>query len=137
MESLFSVANTSVLPCWILLLAAPGWKWTQRICTLYVPLVLGCLYAWLLSGGLGNGDFSSLSGVMELFREPRAVFAGWVHYLVFDLFTGAWEGRDAREIGLPRWAVAPCQVLTFLFGPLGLLAYLLLRGVMRQRWGVA
>lgn len=137
MESLFSAANSSVLPCWLLLLAAPSWKWTQRICTLYVPLTLGCLYAWLLSGGLGEGDFSSLNGVMALFREPRAVFAGWVHYLVFDLFTGAWEARDARELGLPRWAVAPCQVLTFLFGPLGLLAYLLLRGMMRQRWGVA
>lgn len=134
LEQLFSIANSSVLPCWLLLVLAPHWRWTQRICTLGMPLALGCLYAWLLSGGLGEGDFSSLPGVMKLFTQPRAVFAGWVHYLAFDLFTGAWETRDGLRAGLPRWALLPCQLLTFLFGPLGLLLYLLTKGLWKKQW---
>jgi hypothetical protein len=49
--------------------------------------------------------------------------AGWVHYLAFDLFVGTWETRDAVARGISRWIVAPCLLLTFLFGPIGWLAY--------------
>lgn len=134
MDQLFSIANTSVLPCWLLLILAPRWVWTQRVCFWLMPVLLGSLYLYLLSGGLGEGDFNSLAGVMKLFREPRAVFAGWVHYLAFDLFIGAWETRDAGSVGIPRWALLPCQVLTFMFGPLGLLLYLILRGAWKGQW---
>ncbi len=136
MEELFRLANLSVLPGWLLLIVAPGWKWTQRYCTLFIPVALGSLYAWLLRTGLGDGDFGSLSGVMKLFALPQAAFAGWVHYLIFDLFTGAWETRDARELKIPRWLLLPCQLMTFLLGPIGLALYLLLRGGLRKRWEI-
>ena len=48
---------------------------------------------------------------------------GWTHFLAFDLFTGAWEVEDAGRIGVPHWAVIVPLVLTFLFGPIGLLTY--------------
>jgi hypothetical protein len=134
MEGLFSIANTSVLPCWLLLIAAPRWIWTQRVCFWAMPVLLGSLYLYLLSGGLGDGGFDSLAAVMRLFQTPRAVFAGWVHYLAFDLFIGAWETRDSAAAGIPRWALLPCQLLTFLLGPLGLLLYLLLRGAWKGKW---
>ena len=134
MDQLFSIANTSVLPCWLLLVLAPRWRYTHWICSLVMPVGLGLLYAWLLSAGLGDGGFGSLAEVMKLFSQPRAVFAGWVHYLAFDLFIGAWETRDAMRLGIPRWALTPCQILTFMFGPIGLLLYLLLRGISKQQW---
>jgi hypothetical protein len=46
-----------------------------------------------------------------------------VHYLAFDLFVGTWETRDAVGRGIPRWIVMPCLLWTFLFGPIGWLAY--------------
>ncbi len=136
METLFSIANTSVLPGWLLLLVAPRWKWTQRFTSLAIPLLLGALYAWLLRNGLGEGSFNTLGGVMQLFTQPNAVLAGWVHYLIFDLFTGAWETRDAMRLGFPRWLLLPCQLLTFLLGPIGLLLYLVLRGGIYKQWEV-
>jgi hypothetical protein len=134
MDQLFSIANTSVLPCWLLLVLAPRWRYTHWICALAMPIGLGLLYSWLLSAGLGEGGFGSLAEVMKLFSQPRAVFAGWVHYLAFDLFIGAWETRDAMRLGIPRWALVPCQIFTFMFGPIGLLLYLLLRGFSKQQW---
>ena len=136
METLFQIANMSVLPCWLLLVLAPRWRWTHVVCSIFMPLVLGSLYAWLFSAGMGEGGFGSLSEVMKLFMQPRAVLAGWVHYLAFDLFIGAWLTRDAMRHELPRWALLPCQLLTFMLGPLGLLLYLLLRGTMRKQWEI-
>ena len=52
--------------------------------------------------------------------------------LVFDLFVGAWEARDAKRQGIPHLALVPCLLATLMFGPAGLLAYLALRGVMRR-----
>ena len=70
-----------------------------------------------------------------LFSSPYALLAGWIHYLAFDLFTGAWEARDEAWLGISHWVVLPCLVLTFLFGPLGLSLYLLLKLAMRRSLG--
>jgi type II secretory pathway component PulL len=53
----------------------------------------------------------------------------------FDLFTGAWEAREAVRLGISRWVVLPCLVLTFLFGPLGLALFLLVKLAMRRSLG--
>jgi hypothetical protein len=79
-----------------------------------------------------GGGFSSLSGVMTLFTSPHFALVGWVHYLAFDLFIGAWEVRDARRRLISHWFVVPCLVLTLMLGPVGLLAYLGLRFVLRR-----
>jgi hypothetical protein len=55
------------------------------------------------------------------------LLAGWTHYLAFDLIVGSWEVRDARERGISHWLVVPCLALTFMFGPVGFLAYQALR----------
>jgi hypothetical protein len=59
--------------------------------------------------------------------------AGWLHYLAFDLFIGAWEVRDAQRHGIPHLLVIPCLLLTFLLGPIGLLCYM----AARVRWSGA
>jgi hypothetical protein len=137
LERIFSLAGAVVLPCWILLLVAPRWRWTQRLATFVAPLLIASVYAWLLFSHPApkGGGFSTLAQVAVLFSSPYALLAGWIHYLAFDLFTGAWEARDAARLGISRWAVAPCLVLTFLFGPLGLSFYLLLKLVTRKSLG--
>jgi hypothetical protein len=137
LEHFFALAGDIVLPVWLLLMFAPQWRWTQRLATFVVPLLLTGLYVFLLlqaKPGEGAG-FRTLAQVSRLFASPEALLAGWVHYLAFDLFTGAWETRDALRLGLSRWIVAPCLVLTFLFGPVGLVLYLLLRLALRREVG--
>jgi hypothetical protein len=134
LDHIFSIAGDIVLPVWLLLIFAPGWRWTPRLATFVVPLLLaGAYLALLLNGGrVKGGGFGSLEQVARLFSSRDLLLAGWIHYLAFDLFTGAWQARDAIRLGLSRWLAAPCLVLTFLFGPVGLALYLLLRLALRK-----
>ena len=80
-----------------------------------------------------RGGFSSLAARGAAVRRIRwLLLAGWVHYLAFDLFIGAWETRDAMARGVPRLLLAPCLVLTFMLGPIGLLCYHVLRARAHQ-----
>ena len=136
-DTLFMVLNFSVLPFWLLLIVAPVFKLTDILVhSVAVPIILGVTYAWLLATALFGGTpvpegagFDSLDGLMKLFSVKEALLAGWAHYLVFDLFIGAWQARDAQRIGLNHFILIPCLLLTFLVGPIGLLAYLLIRGL--------
>ncbi len=117
-----------------MLVFAPTWIWTRRYTTFAVPLLLAVTYGWLLGHAhpAAGAGFRSLTAVRSLFSAPEALLAGWLHYLAFDLFTGAWEARDAVRLRISRWVVAPCLALTFLLGPLGLAAYLLIRLALRK-----
>jgi hypothetical protein len=70
---------------------------------------------------------------MNIFTTPRTIIGCWVHYLVFDLFVGAWIARDARRLAIPHLAIVPLLISTLAFGPIGLAAYLLLRLILRKR----
>jgi hypothetical protein len=118
---------------------APRWKWTGRLVSLsLLPLVLSVGYLLIVATRFigAPGGFGSLAEVRLLFDDPYLLLAGWIHYLAFDLFIGGWELRDAQRLGLPHLAVVPCLVLTFLFGPVGLLAYWSLRAGLRGRFTV-
>jgi hypothetical protein len=135
-DTLFSIASTAVLPGWLLLAVAPRWRWSARIVAgVLLPCLLGLLYVYLIGRyfGAAEGGFGSLDEVAALFGTEGLLLAGWVHYLAFDLFIGAWEVRDAQTLGIAHLLVVPCLALTFLFGPAGLLAYLGLRVVLRRR----
>ena len=104
-ETLFTICNNGVLPAWLLLMLAPGWVWTERVVhALWIPGLLAVAYAFaVLSGSPPEGaGFSSLDGVMLFMTDPFAATAGWIHYLAFDLFVGAWEARDARRAATSR-----------------------------------
>ena len=92
-------------------------------------MLLSVAYAGLIAAFWANaeGGFSSLDDVRLLFQTPGLLFAGWLHYLAFDLFVGGWEVRDAQAHGVPHLFVVPALVVTFLFGPAGLLLYLAMR----------
>ncbi len=126
LDTIFSVANGTAMLGWVLLVFAPRWHFTKRVVLSgALPLLLATLYTVLLAlhFGEGEGGFGSLPEVVKLFSQPAMVLIGWVHYLAFDLFIGAWETRDAKRRGVPHLAVVPCLLLTFMFGPVGLLVY--------------
>jgi Domain of unknown function (DUF4281) len=140
LEQAFVLFNFGVIPFWALLIVAPRAQLTARLVHApVVPVLYGVSYVFLLfwGGGAPEGDMMSLGGVVKIFSHPQTVFAGWVHYLIFDLFIGAWEARDAQRRSIPHLALVPCLVLTLLFGPIGLLCYLALRGAMRKVAGFA
>lgn len=125
-ETLFTICNNVAVIGWILLIFAPRWKWTTRLVLAgAVPLLLALVYLFLIVTNIGHaeGGFGSLAGVAQLFRNEKILLAGWVHYLVFDLFVGAWEVRDAQKLKLNHLLIVPCLLLTFLFGPIGFLLY--------------
>lgn len=130
-DTVFLICNNGVLPAWLLLVVAPGWEWTRRIVhAIWIPMLLGLVYAWGFATNPGapeGGSFTTLEGVMVLFTSPHVALVGWVHYLAFDLFVGAWEARDARRSGVRHFWLVPCLLLTLMAGPLGLLLYLAIR----------
>ena len=133
-DQVFSFANAAVLPAWLLLICLPRWQWTRRLVPTFFALPLAVLYLWILASKWGSGGgFGSLADVQLLFESPWLLVGGWVHYLVFDLFIGAWEVRDSQRCGLPHWLVIPALFLTFMLGPIGLLAYWGLRAGLRRR----
>jgi hypothetical protein len=133
-EALFSLANTLALAGWVALLAFPRRAVVNRtLCGVALPLLFALAYVVVLAIALpeAEGGFSSLAGVAALFANPWLLLAGWLHYLAFDLFVGAWMARRATAEALPRWLLFACLPPTFLAGPLGLLVFFGLRRAVR------
>lgn len=137
-ESLFNFCNTVILACWFCLIVFPKKKITQNLIQYpYVPLVLSVFYLYFLSQSppLSQADFSSLSGILALFLKatPASAAAGWVHYLGFDFWMGAWMVQDQQQRGQhPQW-VLPALLCTFILGPTGVLIYTLILGLQKLR----
>jgi len=135
-DSLFQIASTVVLPGWLALAFAPLARARCVLIARIIAVLLSGMYVSLLAAGLaGEGppagaSFDTLEGVRLLLSSPAALLAGWVHYLVFDLWVGSWEAEDDA---LPHGLLLPCLALTFLAGPTGLLLYHLLKAARKAR----
>ena len=135
-DTVFSLANSAALLAWVALAVSPaGRPWTPgvwRVTGRLLPLAFAMLYgALLVVHWRGQGGFGSLAEVRALFDVPGALAAGWLHYLAFDLFVGTWIAQRGAALGLPHWQLLPVLLLTFVFGPLGLLAFVVLRALRR------
>lgn len=127
---LFKIANTSVLPAWLLLVLFPHWKFTFPIIRYGVALALAILYAFVLFGSsseFNSDSFSTLENVKKMFQQDTAVLAGWVHYLAFDLLVGAYIVEHAQKHQIHRAFYTLALPFTFLFGPIGYLIYVVIR----------
>lgn len=129
-ETMFSLAGIIAMAGWLLLLLSPLMpRWSDRIAGVLLPVLLsvGYLMLLVLPATASGGGFGTLADVMELFSYEQAALTGWVHFLAFDLFIGAWVCRTARSEGMRFMLVAPCLPVIFLFGPAGFLAFQALR----------
>ncbi|MBX2955358.1 MAG: DUF4281 domain-containing protein [Cyclobacteriaceae bacterium] len=135
-DKLFLICNNLALAGWLLMVVAPRWKWTFSIIVSgAVILLLSAVYLTLivLYFGEGEGNFSSLDGVMTLFENREAVLAGWVHYLAFDMFVGTWIVSNSQKLGIKHWWIVPCLFFTFMLGPIGLILYFSVRAVHTKK----
>jgi len=139
LKPLFQITSLLALGGWLMLVCLPFWHYTDELVLGLSVVLLAIIYSWLLfvamrqrpEPGTGRPGFFSLGGVLSLLRQPTAALAAWVHILAFDLMVGLYIRHEGAIAGISHWALLPCYVLTLMFGPLGLLAFLALR------WGIA
>jgi Domain of unknown function (DUF4281) len=136
-EQVFNIANAVALAGWLILVFAPSRRMlVEGVARGLVPAILSVAYAAILVPyifGSGFGSLGSLAGIAESLGQPWLLVAGWLHYLAFDLLVGSWEVTTAREEGISHYAVLPCLLFTFLLGPIGFLAFLILRWTLGRR----
>ena len=137
-DTMFQIANPVALIGWLALALSPlAPRITQIVAGMVIPLLMAVLYSGLILAhwSTAPGGFGSLAQVMALFTSPPVALAGWVHYLAFDMLIGAWIARTAARDGIAHLLVLPCLVLTFLFGPIGFLAFTALRALSPRPTG--
>lgn len=125
-SSIFSFGNTFVLVGWILLIFLPKWKYTQIMILNGIIVLFAVLYAYLFSKDIASFDpnsFSTLENVKALFQNDNAVAAGWLHYLAFDIFVGAYIVKESQKLEISRWIYTLILPFTFMFGPVGYLLF--------------
>lgn len=134
-ETLFQAANMVALAGWVVLIASPIMPTlADRVAGILIPGLLAIAYTTLILAfwTRAEGGFGGLAEVSLLFQTPELLLAGWIHYLAYDLFVGAWIVRRARSESVPFLVVLPILPLAFLFGPIGYLAWLGVTAVRRS-----
>lgn len=129
-DTVFQLCNNIAMIGWLILLVLPMWYTSDKF-VLGIIISLFCIiYTYYIVTNIGAIDmksFASLKGVTALFTNPLAVLIGWVHYLAFDLLVGLFIKKNSQKYGISHWIIIPCLLLTFMFGPVGLLLYLFIR----------
>ncbi len=128
--SIFSFGNSFVLLGWILLIFLPKWKHTQTIILNGMIVLFALIYSYLLLKDIGSfsiDSFSTLANVKALFQNDNAVAMGWIHYLAFDLFVGAYIVKKSQQLQISRWLYTLPLPFTFMFGPVGYLLFFLIK----------
>ena len=135
-DTVFTIANSIALFSWIYLVAAARVTPNLfRVVRLAVPVLFALVYLVALFSAERDpdGGFQTLAQVSVLFTQPWMVVAGWLHYLAFDFFVGCWILEKAKSEGIGHgWIILP-MIFTFLFGPVGLLLFLILLGFRKRK----
>jgi hypothetical protein len=129
MAFLFEASFALVAPFWLLMMLAPGWRWTQRvIASAWIAAPVALVYLVLILPGLVSGPLllspPTLASVMPLFATPEGVTVGWMHFLAFDLMVGRFVYLEARKRRMPPVITTPILFFTLMLGPIGYLGYL-------------
>lgn len=133
---IFKIANLLALIAWIFLVfGAPLLPKVFSVVRYAVPVVLSLFYilALVVADPVEGGGFGSLAAVSALFTSDWVILGGWIHYLAFDFFVGCWIVERSKQEGIPHWWIFMPLFFTFMFGPIGLLLFLMLLGFRKWR----
>ncbi|MEP2980346.1 MAG: ABA4-like family protein [Lentilitoribacter sp.] len=136
METLFAISSPIAMLGWVALIISPIIPtWSDRIATYISPGLLSLAYMSLILAFWSDakGGFDTLANVQLLFTQSEIAMAGWLHYLAFDLFMGAWIVREARKASISHWFIVPILPFTLLFGPIGYVLFLALKSALLLR----
>lgn len=131
-STVFAIAQVAPLPFWIALMF-PSWRFARRFAVFPWFILIGCfVYAWALVQAPPGG--SSFIDVLRFFSSEWGALTVWLHVVVADYLVGTWVACDARRLGVSGWVVGPVLGLTLFFAPIGLAAWILMRGVWKREW---
>jgi Domain of unknown function (DUF4281) len=130
----FKIVNAVAMLGWLLLIFLPNWQYTDKAIANVIVIGLAVFYLYTLffakdiaGETYPKGNFTTLEAVVNLFKNPRGVLVGWVHYLAFDLLIGLHIKTQANLLGMSHWLQIPCFLLTFVLGPVGYLLFFILK----------
>ncbi len=138
LKSIYKIQGILVQLGWLCLIASLFF-YSPIVLANAIILILCCLYTYLVLFGrrydLQNERFNvksffTLEGVLRMLKNTRMAFTAWTHILVFDLFAAWVIVVDAHSRELNVFIALPLVLLTMMFGPVGLLAYVVVRMVM-------
>ena len=137
LETMFLTAQAVQLIGWAALFAYPlVGRQRAVLFARAVTAVLAVLYlGWFLpyAAAIPRDMGYSLAAIARSFETRELLLAGWIHYLVLDLFLGTWEAEHAERAGVSYAPLASSLFLTMMVGPLGLLVYFACAGLARRR----
>jgi hypothetical protein len=130
---IFQTSSSAAMTAWVVLILAPRPTWLMHGLRYGLIGALAVVYGMLMAlyfFRVPGGGYDSIEQVRTLMMSDPVLTAGWIHYLAFDLFVGLWIAQRADELGFSRWLQAPILALTFLFGPIGWLAFAACRAAL-------
>ena len=141
MEEVFSASFLSVLPFWLLMVFLPTWSMTERVVrspwiSAPAALIHAVLVVPRLPEVLAAVANPELGSVAALLGSPAGATIGWVHFLAFDLFVARWAYLDSRGPRINPFVMAPILFVILMLGPVGFLAYLVVRQALGSRAAV-
>jgi hypothetical protein len=131
-STVFAIAQIAPLPFWFALLF-PSSRLARWLAFVPLFVLAGCVaYGFALVQAPAGG--STFADVIHFFSSEWGAVVLWLHVVVADYLVGVWIARDARRLGVSSWVVAPLLGLTLFFAPIGVGAWVLLRGVWKRQW---
>ncbi|MEO0561840.1 MAG: ABA4-like family protein [Chloroflexota bacterium] len=112
MTLLFQLGTPLVMVFWLLMVFAPGWRWTQRVAASPWIIIGPALIYSVVVLPRALEVFAvfnppTLDGLSALLATPEGTLLAWMHFLAFDLFVGRWIYLDSRVNGVSPWLVGP------------------------------
>lgn len=140
-DTLFTLTNVIAMTGWAALVMLPRrplvhslvlFGCVGMLCLAYTAMFVTIFGGWVDPGRVPGAPAADLTdytvdGIRALFMSDGGIVLGWTHYLAFDLFVGLWISRDADSKGFSRWVQLPFLFLTLMAGPIGLVAWLMVR----------
>ena len=130
-ENIYLFANWGVIPFWLLLILMPNHNITKFFShSVISPLLLTAAYLFvarqiILEDNIFVGFrlYLGLDGLDEIYSNESLRLIFWLHFLAISLFVGAWIARDSERHMVPKVISAPCILITYFTGPVGIVIY--------------
>jgi|TARA_B100000780_G_C20985265_1_gene393857 hypothetical protein len=135
LKNIYLFANWGVIPFWLLLILMPSHNITKFFShSIIIPLLLTTAYIYITREIILEGNifesfklYLGLDELNEMYSNESLRLVFWLHFLALSLFVGAWIARDSERYMVPKILSAPCILMTYFTGPLGILIYWFIR----------
>ena len=140
-ENIYLIANWGVIPFWLLLIMLPNHGVTNFFTqSIIAPLLLAFAYGLVVFDIFLEGNtldsfelYQGLDGLYSMFANEIFLLIFWLHFLALSLFLGSWISRDSLKYNIPKFLTAIFLILTYFTGPVGLLAFWLVRIIFAKK----